>query len=90
MQAPNMQARQGKQAQDEALRIPCTAMCTSSCSPDRKDEILQHARQRIGLWKQGRLCSDYYIRFWSGVVSRATVLFTLRKCWKRRSAARWE
>ncbi|MBL8369985.1 MAG: hypothetical protein JNK28_01195 [Burkholderiaceae bacterium] len=38
---------------------------------DRPDEILQHARARIGLWKTGKLCSSYYIRFCSGVVAAA-------------------
>ena len=68
MQAQNIQARQGKSAQDAALR-DLHRYVFEQLQSDRKDEILQHARQRIGLWKQGRLCSDYYIRFWSGVVS---------------------
>ena len=38
---------------------------------ERKEEILRRARERIGLWKKGKLCSNYYIRFWSGVVASA-------------------
>ena len=70
MQAPAVKARQHKQAQDAALR---TFHCYvyEQLQSERKEEILRRARERIGLWKKGKLCSNYYIRFWSGVVASA-------------------
>lgn len=68
MHAHNIRARQDKQAQDAALRA-LHRYVYEQLQSHRRDEILEHARQRIGLWKKGRLCSDYYIRFWSGVVT---------------------
>lgn len=68
MQAQELKARQHKREQDTALRS-FHGYVYAQLQSDRKDEILQHARERIGLWKQGKLCSDYYIRFWSGVVA---------------------
>lgn len=68
MQTPDIQVRQHKQTQDAALRT-FHSYVYEQLQSERKDEILQRARERIGLWKKGRLCSDYYIRFWSGVVA---------------------
>lgn len=68
MPSPELTARQDKRAQDAGLRA-FHGYVYVQLQSDRKDEILQHARERIGLWKKGRLCSDYYIRFWSGVVA---------------------
>lgn len=68
MPDPALQARQDKQQQDAALRA-FHGYVHEQLQSDRKDDILRHARERIGLWKKGRLCSDYYIRFWSGVVA---------------------
>lgn len=68
MQTSESIARQDKRAQDAALRS-FHAYVYEQLQSGRKDEILQRARQRIGLWKKGRLCSDYYIRFWSGVIA---------------------
>lgn len=68
MQSPQSKARQDKRAQDASLRV-FHDYVYAQLQSERKDEILQHARERIGLWKKGRLCSDYYIRFWSGVVA---------------------
>lgn len=68
MQAQELKARQHKREQDAALRS-FHGYVYAQLQSDRKDEILQHARERIGLWKKGKLCSDYYIRFWSSVVA---------------------
>lgn len=70
MQAPAIQARQHKQAQDAALRT-FHSYVHEQLQSARKEEILQRARERIGLWKKGKLCSNYYIRFWSDVVASA-------------------
>jgi hypothetical protein len=37
----------------------------------RRDEILQRAAERIAIWKKNKLCSSYYIRFWTAVVGAA-------------------
>lgn len=68
MQAQKLKARQDKLAQDASLRT-FHGYVYEQLQSDRRDEILQHARARIGLWKKGKLCSTYYIRFWSGVVA---------------------
>lgn len=68
MQAQKLKARQEKLAQDASLRT-FHGYVYEQLRSDRRDEILQHARARIGLWKKGKLCSSYYIRFWSGVVA---------------------
>ena len=70
MQAPAVKARQHKQAQDAALRT-FHGYVYEQLQSERKEDILQRARERIGLWKKGKLCSNYYIRFWSGVVASA-------------------
>lgn len=67
-EAPEFKARQDKRSQDESLRA-FHRYVYQRLQSEHKDEILQRARERIGLWKRGKLCSDYYIRFWSGVVS---------------------
>ncbi|MBS0317328.1 MAG: hypothetical protein JSR49_09410 [Proteobacteria bacterium] len=68
MQAQKLEARQHKRAQDSTLRA-FHRYVHEQLQSERKDEILRRARARIGLWKQGQLCSDYYIRFWSQVVN---------------------
>ncbi|MBA4263006.1 MAG: hypothetical protein C0443_13555 [Comamonadaceae bacterium] len=68
MHTPESIARQDKRAQDAALRS-FHAYVYEQLQSARKDEILRRASERIGLWKKGRLCSNYYIRFWSGVVA---------------------
>ena len=70
MKTPDLQVRQHKQAQDVALRA-FHGYVYEQLQSERKDEILQRARERIGLWKKGKLCSNYYIRFWSTVVASA-------------------
>ena len=70
MHTPDIQARQHKQAQDAALRT-FHGYVYEQLQSARKDEILQRARERIDLWKKDKLCSNYYIRFWSGVVASA-------------------
>ena len=67
MPKPDSAARQEKRALDAALRS-FHAYVYEQLQSERKDEILRRASERIGLWKKGRLCSNYYIRFWSGVV----------------------
>lgn len=61
------QARRDKQDHDEALQSFHGYVYAQLNSP-RKDEILQRAAQRIQLWQRDKLCSSYYIRFWSSVV----------------------
>jgi hypothetical protein len=68
MEQPIATARQDKQQQEAALRA-FHGYVYDQLKSDRRDEILRHAQERIGLWKKGKLCSDYYIRFWSGVVA---------------------
>ena len=68
MQAQEFKARQHKQQHDAALRA-LHGYVYAQLQSGRKDEILRRARERIGLWKKGKLCSDYYIRFWSSVVA---------------------
>ena len=68
MQAQKLKARQDKLALDASLRTFHDYVYAQLQSA-RRDDILQHARARIGLWKKGKLCSTYYIRFWSGVVA---------------------
>lgn len=68
MQAQKLKARQNKREQDASLRT-FHGYVYAQLKTARKDEILQRARERIGLWKKGKLCSDYYIRFWSAVVA---------------------
>lgn len=68
MPVPTLQVRQEKLQQDVALRA-FHGYVHEQLQSDRKDEILRHAQQRIGLWKKGNLCSAYYIRFWSAVVA---------------------
>lgn len=70
MQAQKLKARQDKLARDALLRR-FHGYVHEQLQSDRRDEILQQARARIGLWKTGKLCSSYYIRFWSGVVAAA-------------------
>lgn len=43
-------------------------------SPHRED-ILRQADPRIRLWRQNKLCSSYYIRFWSYVVKAGDSAF---------------
>ena len=68
VQAQQLKARQDKLAQDASLRS-FHGYVYEQLRSDRRDDILQRARARIGLWKKGKLCSAYYIRFWSGVVA---------------------
>ena len=64
----NQQARSEHQAHLEELESFHGYVYAQLQSP-RKDEILKRAAQRIELWRRNRLCSSYYIRFWSSVVS---------------------
>lgn len=66
------QARKSKLDQDADLQAFHGYVCAQLESP-RKDEILQRAAQRIRLWQTQKLCSDYYIRFWSSVVKAGDV-----------------
>ena len=68
MPEPSHQARQDKLQQDADLRA-FHGYVHAQLKSDRRNEILQLAQRRIGLWKKGKLCSDAYIRFWSGVVA---------------------
>ncbi len=85
----DQQARNEKQDHDAKLQSFHGYVYDQLQSP-RKDEILQRAAQRIQLWQRNKLCSNYYIRFWSSVVKagdsetfRAKVL----EASKRRSTA---
>lgn len=60
-------ARHDKRDHDEALQSFHGYVYAQLNSP-RKDEILRRATERIALWQRNKLCSSYYIRFWSSVV----------------------
>lgn len=68
MQSQQTDARLAKQAHDLALR-GLHGYVYQQLSTERKDELLQRARERIALWRREQLCSRYYIRFWSSVVN---------------------
>lgn len=68
MQQERQDARLRKQEQDAAMQSFHQYVYAQLNTP-RKDDILQRASQRISLWKQNKLCSQYYIRFWSSVVA---------------------
>jgi transcriptional regulator NrdR family protein len=63
-----IRARQAKHTQDEALRALHNYVY-QQLRTGRKEEILDRARQRLALWKRDRLCSAYYIRFWTTVLN---------------------
>ena len=89
MQVEQKQARHDKQDQDEALQSFHGYVYAQLNSP-RKDEILQRAAQRIQLWQRDKLCSNYYIRFWSSVVKAGdseTFKAKVLNASQRRSAA---
>lgn len=90
MKAPEqIKAREHKQAVDANLQAFHAYVCTQLESP-RKDEILHRASARIKLWQEQKLCSDYYIRFWSSVVRAGdteTFKSKVLNASKRRSAA---
>ncbi|WP_290904205.1 hypothetical protein [Aquabacterium sp.] len=67
MQVEQQQARLDKLAHDEEIRSFHGYVYAQLQSP-RKDEILRRAAERIDLWQRNKLCSSYYIRFWSSVV----------------------
>jgi hypothetical protein len=60
-------ARHDRVDHDEALQSFHGYVYAQLNSP-RKDEILRRAAERIELWQRNKLCSAYYIRFWSSVV----------------------
>jgi hypothetical protein len=68
MNAQMEHARKDKQAHD-ARMLALHDYVYQQLDTPRKSEILAHAQRRIGLWKKDKLCSDYYIRFWSRVVA---------------------
>lgn len=68
MNAQMEQARKDKQAHDIRM-LALHEYVYQQLETSRKTEILAHAQRRIGLWKKDKLCSDYYIRFWSRVVA---------------------
>ena len=89
MQVEQKQARRNKLDQDEAHQSFHGYAYAQLNSP-RKDEILQRAAQRIQLWQRDKLCSSYYIRFWSSVVKAGdseTFKAKVLGASKRRSAA---
>ena len=68
MQPELFQARQAKQMQDGRMRA-FHGYVFEQLQTQRKDEILHRARERVALWKREKLCSNYYIRFWTSVVN---------------------
>jgi len=66
MRVEQEQARHDKLDRDEALQSFHNYVYAQLNSP-RKDEVLKRANQRIELWQRNKLCSSYYIRFWSSV-----------------------
>ena len=77
MRVEQEQARHEKLAHDEQLQSFHEYVYAQLNSP-RKNEILQRAAQRIQLWQANKLCSSYYIRFWSSVVKAGD-----SACWRR-------
>jgi len=67
MRVEQQQARHQQQSEDDALKSFHGYVYTQLNSP-RKEEILQRAAERIQLWQRNKLCSDYYIRFWTSIV----------------------
>ena len=67
MRVEQKRARHRQLDHDEALASFHGYVYAQLNSP-RKEEILQRAAQRIELWQRNKLCSSYYIRFWSSVV----------------------
>jgi len=89
MQVEQKQARQLKLAHDAGMQSFHDYVYAQLQTP-RRDEILQRAAQRISLWKQNKLCSSYYIRFWSAVVAAGdseTFKAKVLNASKRRSVA---
>jgi hypothetical protein len=89
MRVEQQLARQDQLNHDEALQSFHGYVYAQLNSP-RKDEILQRAAQRIQLWQRDKLCSSYYIRFWSSVVKAGdseTFKAKVLGASKRRSAA---
>ncbi|MEY2840251.1 MAG: hypothetical protein RJB60_2550 [Pseudomonadota bacterium] len=89
MRVEQKQARRDKLDHDEALESFHGYVYEQLNSP-RKDEILQRAAQRIQLWQRDKLCSSYYIRFWSSVVKAGdseTFKAKVLNASKQRSAA---
>lgn len=68
MNAQMEQARKDKIAHDANMLALHDYVYQQLTGP-RKTEILAHAQKRIRLWKKDKLCSNYYIRFWSRVVT---------------------
>jgi hypothetical protein len=66
--------RQAKQAHDAKLQAFHGYVYEQLNSP-RREDILHQADQRIRLWRQNKLCSSYYIRFWSSVVKAGDSAF---------------
>jgi hypothetical protein len=58
MQVDQKTARSEKLEHDAGLQSFHDYVCAQLDTP-RRDEILQRAAQRIGLWKQNKLCSSY-------------------------------
>jgi hypothetical protein len=89
MRVEQQQARNDQRNHDEALQSFHGYVYAQLKSP-RKDELLQRAAQRIQLWERDKLCSSYYIRFWSSVVKAGdseTFKAKVLGASKRRSAA---
>ena len=89
MRVEQEQARRDKLDHDQALQSFHGYVYAQLNTP-RKDEILQRAAQRIQLWQRDKLCSSYYIRFWSSVVKAGdseTFKVKVLGASKRRSAA---
>ncbi len=89
MELEQKQAREAKSAHDAGLQS-FHGYVHQQLQTQRRDEILRKAAERIAIWKKNKLCSSYYIRFWTSVVAagdsetfRAKVL----NASKRRSVA---
>lgn len=67
MSVEQQRARHDKRDHDEALQS-FHGYVYAQLNSSRKDEILRRAAERIALWQRNKLCSSYYIRFWSSVV----------------------
>jgi hypothetical protein len=64
----HLEARRQKQAQDLALRDFHAKVC-ELLESERRQELLRKAQERIRLWETRKLCSSYFIRHWTAVLS---------------------
>jgi hypothetical protein len=89
MQIEQLRARQEKLVHDAGVQS-FHVYVHEQLQTARREDILQRAADRIAIWKQNKLCSSYYIRFWASVVAAGdseTFKAKVLNASKRRSVA---